>query len=118
MEAILVVDDDDTVRMLVREMLEQHGYNVATVGTALGALELVDDGSRFDLVLVDLNLLGSSGYDLAGTLRERLPDVRVVYMSGFSADGMPRLAFGSAFLQKPFSSQDLLMTIRLVLATS
>jgi YesN/AraC family two-component response regulator len=76
---------------------------------------------RIDLVLTDLVMAGKSGHDLASDLEERYPEIRVLFMSGYTEDSASRrdiLLRGSPFLQKPFSVADLSKAVHDVLALS
>jgi DNA-binding response OmpR family regulator len=110
-ETILVVEDDGAVRAVLAEMLVGHGYRVLAAGDADEAAALLN-GHRVDLVVLDL-MLPRAEADLPALLQT----ARYVYISGFPADQLPRaLPFGSTFVQKPFSSDELLTAVRLALA--
>jgi two-component system cell cycle sensor histidine kinase/response regulator CckA len=115
-ETILVVEDESPVRMLVRRTLQTQGYTVLEAGSAEDAISLVAErADPIDLLLTDSVLPGASGPDLARELGATRPDMRVLYVSGYSVDpglqsGM--LTEGQAFLQKPFALDALASKVR------
>jgi PAS domain S-box-containing protein len=119
-QTVLVVEDEATIRGNVRECLQQLGYRVLEAENGEAALLTCDDVSgKLDLVLTDLVMPGMGGYELAGELTQRYPEVRVLFMSGYTEDSAARrdiLHQGSAFLQKPFSVADLSNAVHQVLA--
>ncbi|CAN5163734.1 hypothetical protein BH11MYX1_BH11MYX1_40680 [soil metagenome] len=112
-ESILVVEDEAPVRKLVQQVLELHGYRVEVVGTGAEALLR---GRSFDLVLTDMIMPGGiSGRDLATRLRASQPELKFVYMSGYTrelAEHTHELREGTNFLQKPFGPTQLLSCVR------
>ena len=108
---VLLAEDDATVRLTVRQMLEASGYEVVDVENgevALAAFEA--EGGRFDVLVSDVVMTGLSGRDLARTLRERRSDLRVLFISGYARDEHEagiRVGDDDAFLQKPFSLRSL-----------
>lgn len=106
---VLVVDDDPKVRSSIRRLLEKLGYQVSEASDADSALAMID-GSKVptDLVLTDIVLQGMSGRELAVRLSIEHPTVRLLLMSGYSADTM-QLKDGeiAKFLRKPISIESL-----------
>jgi two-component system, cell cycle sensor histidine kinase and response regulator CckA len=112
-----VVEDDASVGQLVQRLFEQHGYRVQVVSTGADAVELWQQGrDTFDLVLTDVIMPGGiSGRDLAERLRTSKPDLKVIYMSGYTGEVVGRgldLREGVNFLQKPFGPTPLLACVR------
>jgi len=121
-ETILLVEDEDGVRMITRRVLESHGYRIIEATTAGKALEIWRSrAEEIALLLTDIVMpQGISGRDLAEQLRVQRPALKIIFMSGYSTDVMGTDAdffrrTKSYFLQKPFSSQDLLQTVRFCL---
>lgn len=119
---ILVVEDEEQVRCLVCETLQSYGYKVLSAAHAPAALEIFNANPQaMDLLLTDLVMPQMNGIDLATKLRERRPDLRVVFMSGYTEHAAlqqgSRLA-GSLFLQKPFTPDSLLRKLRSMLQPS
>jgi len=110
-QTVLVVEDDRSIRGNVRDCLQQLGYRVLEAENGLTALQVCEqyDG-HVDLVLTDLVMAGKSGHALARDLAELYPEVRMLFMSGYTEDSSTRrdiLLRGSPFLQKPFSVAEL-----------
>src|SRR5262249_59287446 len=101
---ILLVEDQPSLRVLVAEYLREHGYQVHEAGNAQRALEVAQDAHP-DLLLTDIVMPGISGPQLAATLSEEYPRLRVIFMSGYAEHASLRdavLQEGRLFLQKPF----------------
>jgi len=118
-EAILVVEDDPQVRQVTVRSLEAAGYRVlvASQGEEALALAAAETGS-LDLLITDVIMPGSDGPAVAEGLRHRLPDLRVLYVSGYPQDLIAQrgvVAPGVEFLQKPFTPSSLLERVREVL---
>jgi two-component system, cell cycle sensor histidine kinase and response regulator CckA len=119
-QMVLVVEDEAMIRSNVRECLQQLGYEVLEAESGEIALRLCEEWhGKIDLVLTDLVMPGISGHQLAGELAQRCPEVKVIFMSGYTEDSAARrdiLLKGSAFLQKPFSVGDLSNAVQQALA--
>ena len=116
-ETILVVDDDPQVREVVARMLEANGYLVlrAAEGGEAQTLLSTADGP-VDLLLVDLVMPGTGGREVAASLRRLQPEAAVLHMSGYTDDPLvQRGALADAFIEKPFSSEELNRRVREVL---
>jgi two-component system cell cycle response regulator CpdR len=119
---ILVVDDDETIRRLVRRLLEGHGFDVLTSGDGAAALAatrvaMTAPGKPIDVVLTDIDMPGMNGYELGRRLALTWPALPVVYMSGTRrglAGGVP-LETWDHFIAKPFSASSLLPKLHFVL---
>jgi len=113
---ILLVEDEDAVRELVRKALERQGFTVHAAGGALAALALAGSlGTPIHLVITDVVLPELTGRDLVDRLQLTHPEARVVYMSGYTGDTLAdRGVLGPEvrFLAKPFSTRDLLKTVQ------
>jgi two-component system, cell cycle sensor histidine kinase and response regulator CckA len=118
-ETILVVEDEENVRAVARQVLRAYGYQVLESASAEEALRLVDQHpSRIDLLLTDVVMPRMNGRDLDEALKSRLPGLKVLYMSGYNRDEMLRhavLAQETPFIQKPFTPQALAVTVRRIL---
>jgi DNA-binding NtrC family response regulator len=114
-ETVLVVEDADGLRGLIRKMLELRGYKVLVAANAEQALELFERHERIDLLLSDVVMPGATGPELTLQLIARHPSLKVVYMSGYTEEAIVHhgvLNPGIAFLQKPFGSETLARKIR------
>jgi PAS domain S-box-containing protein len=120
-QTVLVVDDSRGLRELVKRQLEQLGYAARVAADATEAARLFDRDASIQVLLTDVVMLGASGPELAAQLAHRRPTLRVIYMSGYTADaiaqhGVPNHGIG--FLHKPFTSEELGQTIREALDAS
>ena len=115
-ETILVVEDDEEVRATVTEMLRELGYQVLTAKNAANALEIVDSGAKIDLLFTDVVMPGSlRSPELARRAKERLPDVGVLFTSGYAESAIVhggRLDPSVSLLPKPYTRQVLSARIR------
>ncbi|MBU6449947.1 MAG: response regulator [Rhodospirillales bacterium] len=119
-EAILVVEDEPTVRMLVVETLEEHGYTTIEVGDALAALEIVKAPGQIDLMLTDITLPGQNGRELAEAAKRLRPELKILFMTGYAHNvDMSVTGAGSGaidIITKPFSLDGLARKVRTVIA--
>jgi two-component system cell cycle sensor histidine kinase/response regulator CckA len=116
---VLLAEDEDAVRSLTETLLEQHGYTVLAARDGEEALQMAatHDG-RIDLLLTDVVMPRVGGRELWQRLCAERHDVRVLFMSGYTADTVLRQGImrdGLAFLQKPFKGRHLLAAVRDVL---
>ncbi len=120
-ETILVVDDDDQIRELTSEILEDSGYQVISAESGEQALEIFRKKAKdIDLVLMDLNMPGMGGSKCTRKMITLDPSVRVLVASGYSVNGHGKAAFefgAKDFISKPFQADQLLAKVRQVLDT-
>ena len=119
LETVLVAEDDEAVRHLVRKALEKGGYTSLLAATGAEALRLVKqhDGP-IHLLITDLIMPGMSGTELAKRLRKLRPDMAVLYMSGYTDSALQHSGTidpAMLFLQKPFSPSALKQKVREIL---
>ena len=116
-ETILVAEDDESIAHLVGGFLRSHGYHVLTAedgGEAMTVLQ--EHGSHVDLLLSDVVMPKMGGRELAYSLREKMPTLKVVLVSGYAGDPEKTSGLdGIRFIQKPFSMHYLASTVREVL---
>jgi two-component system cell cycle sensor histidine kinase/response regulator CckA len=121
-ETIMVVEDDEGVRELVRLILEGNGYRVHAVGDPADAARVCSEvPSGIDLLLTDVVMPQLSGRELAERLAEDNPGLRVLFMSGYSDEAVYRhgvLSPDAAFIEKPFTERTLTRKVREVLDQS
>jgi CheY-like chemotaxis protein len=119
-ETILLVEDEDAVRRLVRDVLRFGGYTVLEAPGGAQALEAAGcHEGPIHLLLTDVVMGGMSGRELAERLRAARPDTRVLYMSGYTEDAIIRhgvQAAQTAFIGKPFSPAALAAKVKEVLS--
>jgi CheY-like chemotaxis protein len=115
------VEDDDSMRALTRTCLESGGYKILEVPSGEAAIQIV---SRYDgpihLLLTDVVMPGMSGRLLAETLAVSRPEMKILYMSGYTADLIAQhgvLEAQTVLLEKPFTKEALLRKLRQVLDT-
>jgi DNA-binding NtrC family response regulator len=113
MSRILVVDDQADVRAMISIVLRVHHFEIVEAANVAAALKAIEDSS-FDLAIVDIFLQGTSGVDLIGMIRERIPNLPVVAISGMTTldfvTDSSELA-DVVCLQKPFRPNDLVRAI-------
>jgi len=118
-ETVLLVEDAESLRNVVRESLESHGYAVLAAANADHALQIAESyQGRIHLLLTDVILPGKNGRALAEALTPLHPETKVLYMSGYTDDVIVHhgiLKSGTAFLQKPFTLNALGSKVRAVL---
>ncbi len=115
-ETVLLVEDEESVRQLVRETLEARGYRVLEAANGNAALALAAAHSDpIHLVITDVVMPGLSGHELAQKLLAARPGLKVLYLSGYAQDAFPATESHKAFLQKPFTLQSLSRKVREVL---
>jgi CheY-like chemotaxis protein len=121
-ETILLVEDEDAVRDLIREVLQQVGYTVLSARHGGEALVLVDQRpEEIHLLLTDVVMPGLGGRQLADRLVAARPTIKVMFMSGYTDEAVERhgvLKPGAVFLRKPLTPDALLRTVREVLNAS
>ena len=118
-EAVLVVEDQDGVRSLVCEILEKSGYKVFPARDGFEALLLsLSRKQRLDLLITDVVMPQMGGQELARTLAPSRPEMKVLFMSGYTVKGIDsKGASNHAFIPKPFSPEELVRKVRRVLDT-
>jgi CheY-like chemotaxis protein len=118
-ETVLVVEDEAQVRTLERSILEARGYKVLTASHGKEAMRISQEYSEpIHLLVTDLILPHMNGRDVARHLLPTRPSMKVLYVSGYPDDTLVNAGLArqqTAFLQKPFTSDALLCTVRKVL---
>ena len=105
----LVVEDDWLVREDIAEFFRQRGWRVFETGIGAGALQMIREAERVDLLFTDISLADAiTGWDVADAGRVSYPDLTVIYASGGPEDHA-RLVPGSIFLSKPVSQDDIML---------
>jgi CheY-like chemotaxis protein len=114
-EVVLVVEDEEAVRIMLRRLLESEGYQVLEAADGQRALVVVDGTSRVDLVITDVAMPALNGRQLADRLKVLRPRLPVLFMSGYTDDEMVRRGLiepHHPFLSKPFSPEVLAAKVR------
>ncbi|MEP6812908.1 MAG: ATP-binding protein, partial [Actinomycetota bacterium] len=111
-ETILLVEDEEPVRELVRRVLEGAGYDVLATGLPSEAEHLLAGAEHVDLMLTDVVMPEMSGYDLAARVRETHPGIRLMFMSGYAHSVPGSEQATGPLLKKPFAPEQLARAVR------
>ena len=112
---ILVVDDEEPIREVVSSMLNQAGYHTRQAASGMEALELLDCGEEFELILTDMMMPELDGIGLLERIKERFPDVPVVMVTAVHDISVALAAIRNGvydYLLKPFEREQLLLMVR------
>ncbi len=120
MAAILLVEDEDMLRSLLKDLLLHKGFSVMEAANANEALAHRDSGFKPDLLITDVAMPGMNGEALAEEMRERQPDLKVIFMSGYAGTSASAIQNSLnngdvVFLQKPFRMTLLMEKVRALL---
>jgi CheY-like chemotaxis protein len=108
---VLVVDDQEVVRDIIRLTLENAGYTVLVAASPNAAIDLVRDQGTIDLLVTDVVMPEMDAFELAHRISCEVPGVRVLYTSGYTDAGAE-----GPFIQKPFTPAQLIAMVSAVLA--
>ncbi len=114
---ILVVDDEPAVRLFLERVLHDAGYAVVAASGGEEALQLIQDGPEFDLILSDVRMPRMSGPQFIERVRQERPDVSVLFLTGYNDQLFKEkvaLSNNEAFLDKPASVKGLLEAVSLL----
>ena len=126
-QTVLVVDDEEVVRIIMVQVLQDNGYTVMEASNGLEALRIAKEHTgRIDLLLTDVKMPGMNGLELAARLLSNRPEMTVLYVSGHAdstrqiqlQEGQFIIEPGANFLHKPFSPDGLLQKVRHVMEHS
>jgi len=110
-ETIMIAEDEPALLTITRIKLEQLGYKVLSASTPEKAIQLAKDSSnRIELLLTDVIMPRMSGRELSQKLQEMIPDLKILFMSGYDAEIIARqgiLEKGTNFIHKPFTIEEL-----------
>jgi DNA-binding NtrC family response regulator len=119
MSRILVIDDQTDVRAMIGIVLRVHHFEIVEADSVAAGLKAFEDSS-FDLAIVDIFLKGANGFDFIKTMRERVPDLPIVAISGMTAldfvSSSPEFS-DIVCLQKPFRPNDLVRAVEAATAS-
>lgn len=118
-EAILLVEDEETVRNLAKEILEACGYTVVEASNGTAAVEFINSTEKdFDLLITDIVMPSMGGRELAEHVTAKYPAIKILFTSGYTDDAVLRHGIideGTNFLQKPFTFDALSRKVRSLL---
>ncbi len=118
-ETVLLVDDEAALRELIRQVLERNGYSVLVARDGTEALRLAKEhAGPIELLMTDVVMPGLSGTKVAELVAADRPEIKVLFVSGYSDDAVVRrdlMAPGTGFLSKPFALEAVLRQIRQLL---
>ncbi len=117
-ETLLVVEDDETVRMFMRKILTRAGYRVIIADNGEEAVKQFREHDNISLVLSDLVMPKKSGKEVQDEIRKMKPGIKVIFITGYAADVIEKKGMfeeGTEFIMKPFKKEDLLTKVRDVL---
>jgi two-component system cell cycle response regulator CpdR len=120
MAAILLAEDDASMRQYLKRALEKAGHTVWAVGDGASALEAIEN-DRFDLLLADIVMPGIDGIELAHRARQRYPELLVMFITGFAAvafRAQDEFDPETKVLSKPFHLRDLVHEVDKILRRS
>ncbi len=109
-ERVLVIEDEESVRMLVVEVLRELGYVTYQAANGAAALELIKSSQPIDLLITDVGLPGLNGRQVAEIARAHRPGLRVLFVTGYAANAAVRSQFldpGMEMISKPFAMKEL-----------
>ena len=113
MKKVLVVDDDEDVLNLVKQILTSHGFEVHTHSTGLSVPEVVSDFQP-DLILLDIHLPGKLGTEICKELKQQQCEIPIILFSAHKLQANFLDTFGAdTFMKKPFDVKDLVNTVKL-----
>jgi two-component system, cell cycle sensor histidine kinase and response regulator CckA len=115
--SILLVEDEDPVRLFSARALRNKGYRVIEAKSGEGALEIIDRGAeQIDLVISDVVMPKMDGPEMATKIREQHPDMKVIFISGYTEEAFrDRLTHDVHFLPKPYNLKQLAAKVKQVL---
>jgi DNA-binding response OmpR family regulator len=112
---VMVVDDEPMIRKLVTSALSTSGYKVVDAETPQQAMKMMDSHPGLDLLLTDVVMPEVGGWELAEQMRQKRPELKVLFMSGFEPVADRTSPENTSFLQKPFRITELLDRVRQLL---
>ncbi|MDP3371588.1 MAG: response regulator [Candidatus Paracaedibacteraceae bacterium] len=120
-ETIMLVEDEDAVRLFSARALRDKGYTIIEAENGNKALELVEQGEKFDLLVTDVVMPHMDGPTLCKKIRDIYPEMKTIFISGYTEDTFRKNLGHNAdihFLQKPFTLKDLAQKVKDVLRAS
>jgi PAS domain S-box-containing protein len=120
-EVVVVIDDEPVVRGLIVEVLAELGYRALEAEDGPSGLTLLESAPRVDLLVTDIGLPGLNGRQVADAARQRMPDLKVLFMTGYAENAAVANGFlepGMSMITKPFAMEFLATRIRAIIENS
>ena len=114
---LIVVDDDDGVRIIVEELLLDRGYDVVTAQGGAEALDQIQHEPRLSLLITDIRMPGIDGWELARRAREMRADIKVIYITGYPGEQPPDDVPRGPLLRKPWREGEFYRCIEQVIGS-
>jgi two-component system phosphate regulon response regulator OmpR len=114
MKNLLVVDDNENIRVILKQMLEDGGYTVRTAKSGAEALETMKT-LNFDMVITDINMPEMTGFELLGKIKKACPNVPVIFITAYRKDRnlVDSVKIGlSDYIEKPFKMDEVLRIVK------
>jgi len=114
---ILLVEDDNIMRVTLEDVLQSEGYDVESVGDGKGAIEIIEN-NKFDIVLTDIILPKINGIDVLKAIKKVSPDTTVVMMTAYGSikDAVESMKLGAYdYITKPFLMEELLINLKKII---
>lgn len=114
MKKILVVDDEESVRIILKQMLEQGGYSAEVASDGAEALDKLK-ADNYHMIITDINMPGMDGVELLKKSKELFPKLPVIFVTGFGKDKiiLQAMKLGlSNYIEKPFKMDDVLKIVK------
>lgn len=111
---ILVIDDEDIVRISCRKCLVPEGYEVDVAASGVEGMRLLDNNS-YDVVLTDLKMPDMDGMEVLTKVKQRLPEAKIIIITGYSTveTAVKALKLGALnYIEKPFTPDDILAAVK------
>lgn len=103
---MIVVEDDEGVRGLTRELLLDRGYDVITAENGAEGLAQIQREPRLSIVITDIRMPGIDGWELARRAKAVRPDIKVLYVTGYAGERLPADAPAGRLLRKPWRADE------------
>jgi len=104
---VLVVDDDVSIRVLLRFFLDDERWSVLEASNGVDALDLIRSRPAIGVLITDIGMPGMSGWELASAVRVHHPNMPIAFMSGFLEERIDPQFRDNVFLEKPFTKGEL-----------
>jgi CheY-like chemotaxis protein len=114
---VIVVDDEEGVRVLLEELLRDRGYSVITAQDGAQGLDLIQREPRLRLIITDIRMPGIDGWELARRAMRVRSDIKVIYITGYAGECRPDDAPPGPLLTKPWRTGDFFRCIEQVIGS-